>query len=62
MKLNDIHAGMKCNSKLGSGTVTWVDNSTWTVYLEGATENSSFDVPFEDIYDDNQVYDAKIYK
>lgn len=52
MNLNNIHSGMKCNSKLGSGTVAWVDNSTSTVYLEGNSQESNFEVPFEDIYDE----------
>jgi hypothetical protein len=28
MEFKDIHIGMKCGSKKGSGTVTWVDGST----------------------------------
>ena len=42
MEFNDIHIGMKCGSKKGSGTVTWIDGSTRTIYMANTEENNSF--------------------
>ena len=44
MEFNDIHIGMKCGSKKGSGTVTWIDGSTKTVYLADTCNNNNFEV------------------
>ncbi len=52
MDINDLHTGMVCNSKLGSGIINWIDYSTLTVCIENIHEHTNFDVPFEDIYDD----------
>lgn len=56
MEFNDIHIGMKCGSKKGSGTVTWIDGSTKTIYMANIAENNSFEVNFEEIIDDPQVH------
>ena len=55
MEFNDIHIGMKCGSKKGSGTVTWIDGSTRTVYLANIENNHSFEVDFEEIIEQFQV-------
>jgi len=51
MEFNDIHIGMKCGSKKGSGTVTWIDGSTRTIYLADTCNNNSFEVTIEEIED-----------
>ena len=56
MKFNEIHIGMKCGSKKGSGTVTWVDGSTQTVYMSDTKNNNSFEVLFDEIIDDPQAH------
>lgn len=56
MKLNEIHIGMKCGSKKGSGTVTWIDESTNTVYMSDTENNNSFDVLFDEIIEDPQAH------
>jgi len=56
MEFNDIHIGMKCGSKKGSGTVTWIDGSTRTVYLANIENNHSFEVNFEEIIEDPQAH------
>ena len=56
MELRDIHIGMKCGSKKGSGTVTWIDGSTRTVYMADAKNNNSFAVNIEEIIEDPQVH------
>ncbi|MBA6232271.1 MULTISPECIES: hypothetical protein [unclassified Colwellia] len=59
MKFNDIHIGMKCGSKKGSGTVTWIDGSTRTIYMANTEENDSFEVDFEEIIEDPQAHNIK---
>jgi hypothetical protein len=59
MKFNDIHIGMKCGSKKGSGTVTWIDGSTRTIYMANTEENNSFEVDFEDIIYDPQAHNIQ---
>ncbi|MBA6263240.1 MAG: hypothetical protein V7780_10250 [Colwellia sp.] len=59
MKFNDIHIGMKCGSKKGSGTVTWIDGSTRTIYMANTEENNSFEVDFEEIIEDPQAHNIK---
>jgi hypothetical protein len=59
MKFNDIHIGMKCGSKKGSGTVTWIDGSTRTIYMANTEENNSFEVDFEEIIDDPQAHNTQ---
>ena len=56
MEFNDIHIGMKCGSEKGSGTVTWVDGSTQTIYMSNTSDNNSFEVSFEDIIEDPQAH------
>tara|TARA_B100000767_G_C19416848_1_gene390314 strand:+ start:347 stop:538 length:192 start_codon:yes stop_codon:yes gene_type:complete len=56
MEFNDIHIGMKCGSKKGSGTVTWIDGSTKTIYMADTCNNHNFDVVFDDIIDDPQAH------
>ncbi|MGJ8692241.1 MAG: hypothetical protein ACSHW0_07145 [Thalassotalea sp.] len=56
MEFNEIHIGMKCGSKKGSGTVTWIDGSTQTVYMSDAKNNNSFEVLFEEIIEDPQAH------
>ena len=59
MEFNDIHIGMKCGSKKGSGTVTWIDGSTRTIYLANTEDNNSFEVNFDEIIDDPQVHNRE---
>ncbi|MDP7592405.1 MAG: hypothetical protein QF552_06870 [Litorilituus sp.] len=56
MEFSDIHIGMKCGSKKGSGTVTWIDGSTRKVYLANTCNNNSFEVEFEEIIEDRQAH------
>ncbi|NQZ89717.1 MAG: hypothetical protein HRT54_19260 [Colwellia sp.] len=59
MEFNDIHIGMKCGSKKGSGTVTWIDGSTRTIYMANTEENNCFEVDFEEIIEDPQAHNKK---
>jgi len=59
MEFQDIHIGMMCGSKKGSGTVTWVDGSTRTVYISDVANNNSFEVGFEEIVDDPQAHNKE---
>ena len=56
MQFDDIHIGMKCGSKKGSGTVTWIDGSTQKVYMSNTKNNNSFEVLFEEIIEDPQAH------
>lgn len=56
MEFSDIRIGMKCGSKKGSGTVTWIDGSTRTVYLSDSKSDDNFEVQLEDIIEDPQVH------
>ena len=56
MEFNDIHIGMKCRSKKGSGTVTWIDDSTRTVYMANTEKNNCFEVRFDEIIDVHQAH------
>lgn len=56
MDFNDIHIGMKCGSKKGSGTVTWIDGSTRTIYLANIEDNHNFEVNFDEIIEDPQAH------
>ncbi len=49
MELSDIRIGMKCGSKKGNGTVTWIDGSTGTIYMADIRNNNNFQVSFRDI-------------
>ena len=59
MEFNDIHIGMKCGSKKGSGTVTWIDGSTRTIYLADTCNNNSFEVTLEEIIVDPQAHNKE---
>lgn len=59
MKFSDIHIGMKCGSTKGSGTVTWIDGSTRTIYLASEQNNNNFEVNINDIIDDPQVHNKE---
>lgn len=56
MDLEKVRIGMSCASHKGSGTVTWVDGATQTVYLTDLIDNHSFDVGIEEIIDDPQIH------
>ena len=56
MEFNDIHIGMKCGSKKGSGTVTWIDGSTRTIYLSDNNSEDNFEVKIEDLIEDPQIH------
>jgi len=56
MEFKDIHIGMKCGSKKGSGTVTWIDDSTRIIYMADAQNNNSFEVNFNEIIEDPQAH------
>ncbi len=59
MEFNDIHIGMKCGSKKGSGTVTWIDGSTQTVYFTDICNNNNFEVNIEEIIEDPQAHNKE---
>ena len=50
---------MKCGSKKGSGTVTWIDGSTRTIYMANSDSNNSFEVGFEEIIEDPQAHNKE---
>ncbi|WP_159821434.1 hypothetical protein [Colwellia sp. 20A7] len=56
MEFNEIHIGMKCGSKKGSGTVTWIDGATRTIYMADTYDNNNFQVEFEEIIEDPQAH------
>jgi hypothetical protein len=56
MQFDDVHIGMKCGSKKGSGTVTWIDGSTRRIYMADSNENKSFEVEFEELIEDPQAH------
>ena len=56
MHFKDIQVGMFCNSKKGSGRVTWIDASTRTVYMSDLTDDHQFDVSFDELVEDPQVH------
>lgn len=56
MEFNDIKVGMKCGSNKGSGTVTWLDGATNTIYMENNNNAKQFAVNIEDIIDDPQIH------
>lgn len=56
MEFKDIHIGMTCGSKKGSGTVTWIDGSTRTIYMADMQNNHNFEVNFTDIIEDPQAH------
>lgn len=59
MEFNDIHIGMKCGSKKGSGTVTWIDGSTRTIYMANTDDNNSFEVAYDEIIYDPQAHNRE---
>jgi hypothetical protein len=59
MQFNDIHIGMKCGSKKGSGTVTWIDGSTRRIYMSDTNDNKNFEVEFEELIEDPQAHNRK---
>jgi hypothetical protein len=50
---------MKCGSKKGSGTVTWVDGSTHTIYMVDSNNVNNFEVNINDIIDDPQAHNKE---
>lgn len=59
MEFIDIHIGMKCGSKKGSGTVTWVDGSTQTIYMVDSNNTNNFEVNINDIIEDPQAHNRE---
>ncbi|WP_448567098.1 hypothetical protein [Thalassotalea ganghwensis] len=59
MEFKDIHIGMKCGSKKGSGTVTWIDGSTRTIYMANTADNNNFEVQFDEIIEDPQAHNQQ---
>ena len=59
MEFKDIHIGMKCGSKKGSGTVTWVDGSTHTIYMVDCNKSTNFEVNNSDIIEDPQAHNKE---
>ena len=47
---------MKCGSTKGSGTVTWIDGSTRTIYMADSANNNNFEVDFNEIIEDPQAH------
>jgi hypothetical protein len=56
MEFNDVRIGMKCGSKKGSGTVTWKDSSTHTIYMADTKNNNNFEVNIEELIEDPQAH------
>ena len=56
MQFDDIHVGMKCGSKKGSGTVTSIDGSTRRIYMANCNDSNSFEVEFEELIEDPQAH------
>ena len=56
MEFNDVHIGMICGSKKGSGTVTWKDSSTRTIYMADTKNNNNFEVNVEELIEDPQAH------
>ena len=59
MQFNDVHIGMICGSKKGSGTVTWIDGSTKTIYMADSHNNNNFEVEFEELIEDPQAHNRE---
>lgn len=59
MQFDDVHIGMKCGSKKGSGTVTWIDGSTRRIYMADSNENKNFEVDFEELIEDPQAHNKQ---
>lgn len=59
MEFDDIHIGMKCGSKKGSGTVTWVDGATRKIYMADTNENKSFEIEFDELIEDPQAHNKQ---
>jgi len=59
MQFNDVHIGMKCGSKKGSGTVTWIDGSTRRIYMADTNKNKNFEVDFEELIEDPQAHNKQ---
>lgn len=59
MNVQDLHIGMLCNTKKGSGTVAWVDAESRAVHMTDVSDNHHFEVTFEDIFDDDQVHNKE---
>lgn len=59
MQFDDVHIGMKCGSKKGSGTVTWIDGSTRRIYMADTNENKNFEVDFEELIEDPQAHNKQ---
>ncbi len=56
MDFDDIHIGMRCGSKKGSGIVTWIDGSTRTIYMSDTKNENNFEVKMEDLIEDPQIH------
>jgi len=56
MEFSEIHIGMRCGSKKGSGIVTWVDGSTRTIYMSDTRNEHHFEVTIEELMEDPQVH------
>ncbi|XQW84617.1 hypothetical protein ACOYR1_15980 [Thalassotalea piscium] len=50
---------MKCGSTKGSGTVTWIDGSTRTIYMANTDDNNSFEVDYDEIIYDPQAHNRE---
>lgn len=59
MQFDDVHIGMKCGSKKGSGTVTWIDGSTRKIYMADTNENKNFEIEFEELIEDPQAHNKQ---
>ncbi|MEI6893853.1 MAG: hypothetical protein V5789_04295 [Colwellia sp.] len=59
MEFIDIYIGMKYGSKKGSGTVSWLDGSTHTIYMVDSNNNHNFEVNISDITDDPQAHNKE---
>jgi hypothetical protein len=59
MEFKDIHIGMKCGSKKGSGTVTWIEGSTRTIYIADTCNNNNFEINFNEIIEEPQAHNKQ---
>lgn len=60
MEFNDIHIGMICGSKKGSGTVTCIDSSTKIIYMADCNDNN-FEIDFDELMEDPQAHNKSDY-
>jgi len=56
MEFSEIHIGMRCGSKKGSGIVTSIDGSTRTIYISDTRNEHLFEVTIDELIEDPQAH------